>query len=125
MTGARNQPRTDVRRALNRVNPNADRSAFKTGSNNARNPGRKPVSHPADNPVRRSRSPGSSKRNRSRARRCHHVRPAMPNRNPRVRRFRPPTHAPSLVDDGGGDGAKHPFMTTVGRGGRWNKVESL
>ena len=114
-TGVRNQPKTDARLAPNRANPNADRSAFKTGNNPARNPGRNRVSHRADNPARRSRSPDSSKRNRSHVRRCRPARPAMPNRNRRVhnpvaktsararraRRYRPPTRARSLVGEGG------------------------
>jgi len=117
MTVVRRQPKTDVHRVPRRASRNADRNAFKTGNNLARNPGRNRVSHRADHPAPRSRSPGNSNRNRSRVRRCHPARPAMPNRNrpvrnpaaetsklaPVARRFHPPTRARSLAEDGGGD----------------------
>lgn len=116
MTAARNQRKTAAHRVPSRANPNADRSAFKTGNNPARNPGRNRDSHRADNRARRSRSSENSKRSRT-VRRCQTARLAMPNqnrraRNPvaetsalvrRARRFRPPTRARSLVEDGGGD----------------------
>src|SRR6185503_15267654 len=103
---------------LNTDKPSADRSAFKIGNN------------PADDRVRRSKSRGLSNRNRT-ARRC--ARPAMPNRNrrvgypavetsapaPRARRFHPPTHARSLVEDGGGNDDENrtrPFQRGGGQG---------
>ena len=112
MTGARSQHKTAARRAPNRVNPNADRNAFKTGNNRA------------VNPARRSRSLGNLNHNHSHARHCRPVRLAMPNHNQRVRnpeaetsaparrarKFRPPTRARNLVGEDGGDTPKYLLM---------------
>ena len=123
MTDGRSLRKTAARRVPSRANPNANRSAFKTGNNRARNPGRNRVSHRAPNAsrkARRSRSSGNSKRNHSRFRRCRPARPAMlnPNRHvrnpaaetskpaPVARKFRPPTRARSLVEDDGDDGSE-------------------